>query len=154
MQRLDNTQSLKKRIPMNDATMWWVLAGGLVAFELASGTFYLLMLGLGAVAAALAAMAGFGAITQLVAAAIVGGAGALCLAQWRKRQPTTRQEAKDQHLDLGATVEVDAWDAMGTAQVKHRGAGWTAVLAPGQTATPGVYRIQAMAGNRLVLEKI
>jgi hypothetical protein len=57
-------------------------------------------------------------------------------------------------LDLGATVEVDAWDAMGTAQVKHRGAGWTAVLAPGQTATPGVYRIQAMAGNRLVLEKI
>jgi membrane protein implicated in regulation of membrane protease activity len=139
---------------MNDATMWWVLAGGLVAFELASGTFYLLMLGLGAGAAALAAMAGFGTITQLVAAAIVGGAGALSLAQWRKRQPTTNQEAKDQHLDLGATVEVDAWDAMGTAQVKHRGAGWTAVLAPGQTATPGVYRIQAMAGNRLVLEKI
>ena len=139
---------------MNDATMWWVLAGGLVAFELASGSFYLLMLGVGAGAAALAAMAGFGAITQLVAAAIVGGAGALSLAQWRKHQPTTRQEAKDQHLDLGATVEVDAWDAMGTAQVKHRGAGWTAVLAPGQTATPGVYRIQAMAGNRLVLEKI
>ncbi len=139
---------------MNDVTMWWVLAGGLVAFELASGTFYLLMLGVGAGAAALAAMAGFGTITQLVAAAIVGGAGALSLAQWRKLQPTTRQEAKDQHLDLGATVEVDAWDAMGTAQVKHRGAGWTAVLAPGQTATPGVYRIQAMAGNRLVLEKI
>jgi membrane protein implicated in regulation of membrane protease activity len=139
---------------MNDATMWWVLAGGLVAFELASGTFYLLMLGLGAGAAALAAMAGFGTITQLVAAAIVGGAGALSLAQWRKRQPTTNQEAKDQHLDLGASVEVDAWDALGTAQVKHRGAGWTAVLAPGQTPTPGVYRIQAMVGNRLVLEKI
>jgi membrane protein implicated in regulation of membrane protease activity len=55
---------------------------------------------------------------------------------------------------LGATVQVDAWDAQGTAQVKHRGAAWTAVLAPGQTATPGVHRIQAMAGNRLVLEKI
>jgi len=98
---------------VNDATLWWVLAGGLVAVELASGTFYLLMLGLGAGAAALAAMVGFGTITQLVAAAIVGGAGALSLAQWRKRQLTTPQEAQDQHLDLGATVEVDAWDARG-----------------------------------------
>jgi membrane protein implicated in regulation of membrane protease activity len=139
---------------VKDATLWWVLAGGLVAVELASGTFYLLMLGLGAGAAALAAMVGFGTITQLVAAAIVGGAGALSLAQWRKRQLTTPQEAQDQHLDLGATVEVDAWDALGTAQVKHRGAGWTAVLAPGQAAAPGLYRIQAIAGNRLVLEKI
>jgi hypothetical protein len=111
---------------MNDTTMWWVLAGALVALELATGTFYLLMLGLGAVAGALAAMAGYNISTQLVAAALVGGAGALLLGQWRQRQVT---------------------------QVKHRGAAWTAVLAPGQTAAPGVYRIQAMAGNRLVLEK-
>jgi membrane protein implicated in regulation of membrane protease activity len=99
-------------------------------------------------------LAGYGLNTQLVAAAIVGGLGAVLLGQWRKRQSTTPQEAQDQHLDLGATVQVDAWDAQGTAQVKHRGAAWTAVLAPGQTAAPGVYRIQAMAGNRLVLEKI
>jgi membrane protein implicated in regulation of membrane protease activity len=139
---------------MADATMWWVLAGVLVALELLTGTFYLLMLSLGAVAAALVAMAGHGLNTQLVAAALVGGLGAVLLGQWRKRQTTTPQEAQDQHLDLGATVQVDAWDAQGTAQVKHRGAAWTAVLAPGQTADPGVYRIQAMAGNRLVLERI
>ena len=60
---------------MNDTTMWWVLAGTLVALELATGTFYLLMLGLGAVAGALAAMAGYNNSTQLVAAALVGGAG-------------------------------------------------------------------------------
>jgi membrane protein implicated in regulation of membrane protease activity len=139
---------------MGDATMWWVLAGVLVALELLTGSFYLLMLSLGAVAAALVAMAGHALNSQLVAAAIVGGLGAMLLGQWRKRQTTTAQEAQDQHLDLGATVQVDAWDAQGTAQVKHRGAAWTAVLAPGQTAAPGVYRIQAMAGNRLVLEKI
>lgn len=139
---------------MNEATMWWVLAGGLVAFELASGSFYLLVLGLGAAAAALTAMAGFGTVSQLVAAAMVGGAGVLSLAQWRKGRPATRQEAKDQHLDLGARVEVTAWDALGHAQVRHRGASWTAILAPGQTPIPGVYRIQTMAGNRLVLEKI
>lgn len=139
---------------MSNATMWWVLTGVLVALELVTGTFYLLMLGLGSVAAALAALAGYGLNTQLVAAAIVGGLGAVLLGQWRKRQSTTPQEAQDQHLDLGATVQVDAWNAQGTAQVKHRGAAWTAVLATGQTAAPGVYRIQAMAGNRLVLEKI
>jgi membrane protein implicated in regulation of membrane protease activity len=139
---------------MGDATMWWVLAGVLVALELVTGTFYLLMLGLGAVAGALVAMAGLGLNTQLVTAAIVGGLGAVLLGQWRKRQATTPQEAQDQHLDLGATVQVDGWDTQGTAQVKHRGAAWTAVLAPGQSAEPGIYRIQTMAGNRLVLEKI
>lgn len=139
---------------MNEATMWWVLTGVLVAVELVTGTFYLLMLSLGTVAAALVAMAGHGLNAQLVAAAIVGGLGAVLLAQWRKRQATTRQDAHNQHLDLGATVQVDAWDDQGTAQVKHRGAAWTAVLAPGQTAAPGAHRIQTMAGNRLVLEKI
>ena len=139
---------------MAQPTLWWLLAGIAIGVELVTGTFYLLMLSLGAVAAALAAMAGHGLTTQLVVAAVVGGLGAVLLGQWRKRQTTTPQEAQDQHLDLGATVQVDAWDAQGTAQVKHRGAAWTAVLAPGQTAAPGVYRIQAMAGNRLVLEKI
>ncbi|WP_090047977.1 NfeD family protein [Limnohabitans sp. 2KL-27] len=139
---------------MGNATMWWVLTGVLVALELVTGTFYLLMLGLGSGAAALAAMAGYGLSTQLVAAAVVGGLGAVLLGQWRKRQTPTPQEAQDQHLDLGATVQVEAWDAQSTAQVKHRGAAWTAVLAPGQSAAPGAHRIQAMSGNRLVLEKI
>lgn len=139
---------------MSNASMWWVLTGVLVAMELVTGTFYLLMLGLGSAAAGLAAMAGFGLSAQLVAAAIIGGLGAVLLGQWRKRQTNTPQAAQDQHLDLGTAVQVDAWDAQGTAQVKHRGAAWTAVLAVGQTATPGAHRIQAMAGNRLVLVKI
>ncbi|MCE2782848.1 NfeD family protein [Limnohabitans sp.] len=83
---------------MGDSTMWWVLAGVLVALELLTGTFYLLMLGLGAVAAALVAMADHGLSTQLVAAAMVGGLGAVLLGQWRKRQTTTPQEAQDQQL--------------------------------------------------------
>jgi len=86
--------------------MWWVLTGVLVALELTTGSFYLLMLGLGTAAAALAAMAGYGLSAQLVAAAAVGGLGVVLLGQWRKRQAITPQEAQDQHLDLGATVLV------------------------------------------------
>ncbi|NBW48225.1 MAG: NfeD family protein, partial [Betaproteobacteria bacterium] len=38
------------------SNFWWIVAGVLVAIELATGTFYLLMLALGAVAAAVAQM--------------------------------------------------------------------------------------------------
>ena len=38
---------------MSDPTLWWMLAGIAVIVELLSGTFYLLMLATGMVAAAL-----------------------------------------------------------------------------------------------------
>jgi membrane protein implicated in regulation of membrane protease activity len=41
-------------------TVWWVLAGIAVAVELATGTFYLLMLALGLAAGAVASHLGFG----------------------------------------------------------------------------------------------
>ena len=40
------------------ATFWWVLAGAAVAVELATGTFYLLMIALGLAAGAIAAHLG------------------------------------------------------------------------------------------------
>ncbi len=139
---------------MSDANIWWLLTAALVALELMTGTFYLLMLGLGSTGAALVAMGGHGSNVQLVAAAGIGGLGAVLLGQWRKRRPPTPSESHDQHLDVGATVQVDAWDAQGTAQVKHRGANWTGTPAPGSAPVAGVHRIQAISGNRLVLEKI
>jgi membrane protein implicated in regulation of membrane protease activity len=139
---------------MSDATMWFVLTGVLMALELMTGSFYLLMLGLGASAAALTGMAGHGLNAQLVVAAVVGCLGVVLLGQWRKRQAITPQDAQDQHLDLGSTVLVEAWDAQGTTQVKHRGAVWGAVHVTHQAPAPGAHRIQAMVGNRLLLERI
>jgi hypothetical protein len=57
----------------NAPTWWWLAAGALVAAELATGTFYLLMLALGCAAGALAAHAGAGATAQVVVAALLGG---------------------------------------------------------------------------------
>ena len=139
---------------MSDASMWFVLTGVLMALELMTGSFYLLMLGLGASAAALTGMAGHGLNAQLVVAAAVGCLGVVLLGQWRKRQAITPQDAQDQHLDLGSTVLVEAWDAQGTTQVKHRGAVWGAVHVTHQAPAPGAHRIQAMVGNRLLLERI
>ncbi len=137
---------------MSDTTIWWLVTGGLVAAELMSGTFYLLMLAIGATAAALAAHLGFGLTVQVVTAALIGGSAAVL---WRQRNLQRELQAPTElHLDIGETVEVSAWDSHGTTQVKHRGAQWTAICPSSSDPTPGTYRIQAIQGSRLVLEKI
>ena len=140
---------------MNNPTIWWLVAGALVALELTTGTFYLLMLALGAAAGAVVAHAGAGFTVQVVVAAAVGGLAVVVWNAYRQRQtePSAARETA-QHLDVGETVQVDAWDAQGLAQVKHRGANWTAVNTPPSKPSPGLHRIQAIQGNRLVLEKI
>lgn len=140
---------------MNNATLWWLVVGGLIGAELLSGTFYLLMLAAGGAAAAVAAHMGLPLTAQLVTASLVGG---LAVTAWHvlRQRSVSDQQATDaaQHLDVGETIQVEAWDAQGTAQVKHRGAPWTAVAAPGTNPSPGLHRIAAVTGNRLVLEKI
>ena len=137
---------------MDNPTLWLIVAGVLVMAELLTGTFYLLMLSLGATAAALTAYADGTLTWQIVTAALVGGGAAVL---WHLKKPLSN-DAQDSnvHLDIGETVTVDAWDAQGHTQVKHRGAQWTAVCADDNTPTPGLHRICEMQGNRLVLRKI
>jgi membrane protein implicated in regulation of membrane protease activity len=139
---------------MNESTIWWLIAGSLVGAELLTGTFYLLMLAIGASAGALAAHAQLSFSSQLIAGAVVGG---LAVVLWRiysmQKLKSHPEQVSAQHLDVGEIVEVHEWLSNGTAQVKHRGANWTAVCAEGHTQAPGVYQIQDIQGNTLVLEK-
>ena len=105
-------------------------------------------------AGAVAAMFGLEFSVQLVFAAIIGGMGCLLLARWRRQRAAGAGSVSDMHLDRDATLMAEAWDAQCTAQVRHRGANWTAVLAPGQVATPGAFRIKDIQGSPLVLEKL
>lgn len=136
----------------NAATLWWLAAGALVVAELLSGTFYLLMLALGAAAGALAAHAGLGLNAQMLAAALVGG-GAVAL--WHRRrlsQPVAAAGSNpDVNLDIGQTLRVDAWASDGSAQVHYRGAAWQARFAGNGAPAAGLHRIQAVDGNRLLL---
>ena len=138
---------------LSAASWWWIGAGVLVAAELATGTFYLLMIALGAVAGALAAHVGLGGTAQLAAAAIVGG-GATALWHWRRaRAPRSApfQSNRDVNLDVGERVRVDAWGADRTARVNYRGAGWTVVYQGDGPPAPGEFAIAAVEGNRLVV---
>ena len=135
------------------ATFWWVVAGIAVAAELATGTFYLLMIALGLAAAALAAHLGLPANGQLGVAALVGG-GATVAWHWRRsRQPVDAPAAENRNvnLDIGEHVHVSKWAADRTARVHYRGSGWTARLAPNAEPQSGEHVVTAVEGNWLVL---
>jgi membrane protein implicated in regulation of membrane protease activity len=137
------------------STWWWVMAGLLVAVELATGSFYLLMLSLGAAAAALAAYTGAGLAVQLVAAAAVGG-GAVAFWHWKRgsaHDVGDRLSSRDVSLDVGEVVYVERWDADGTTKVPFRGSTWTAKLIDAsEVQRPGRHIIVALEGNRLLVK--
>jgi membrane protein implicated in regulation of membrane protease activity len=58
------------------------------------------------------------------------------------------------NLDVGETVMVSSWQNDGTAQVKYRGANWTAIQRPGIMPATGTHRVSELVGNRLLVDKI
>lgn len=138
----------------NGATGWWLIAGTLAALELVSGTtFYLLMLSLGAGAAALGAHAGLPFSAQLLLASLVGGAA---VSYWHRRQarrPNAPAQANpDVNLDIGQRLEVASWQADGTAEVRYRGAAWQARYIGTPPPQPGAHVIRAVEGSCLLLD--
>lgn len=140
---------------MSTPVQWWIIAAVLVALELASGSFYLLMLAVGAAAGALAAHLGLGATWQWVAAAVVGaGLIAVLYTMRNKRAKPASQANRDINLDIGSIVQVGTWDANGESRVRYRGSDWSARFGGHGTPLPGQYRIHAMDGNTLVLAPV
>jgi membrane protein implicated in regulation of membrane protease activity len=140
---------------MAESTLWWLATGGVIVAELLTGTFYLLMLGIGCAAAALAAHLGLGLNGQMVLAALVGGGAVVA---WHLRQMQRPTEAPAQsnanvNLDIGETVQIEAWNTDGTADVHYRGARWTAIHRPGVAPTTGPHRVAELVGNRLLVDK-
>ncbi|MEK8033921.1 NfeD family protein [Ideonella sp. DXS29W] len=137
------------------STAWWVTTGALVALELVTGTFYLLMVAIGTAAGALAAHAGLGFPGQLLIAAALGGASVALWHRRREQQPAGPRAAEnpDLNLDVGSRVQVGAWDADQHARVTHRGAAWSARYAGTDAPSPGEHIIVAVEGTQLLLDR-
>lgn len=136
------------------ATWWWIVCGALVASELVTGTtFYLLMLALGAAAAALASHLGLPFAAQLVTAALVGG---LSVTGWHRRQRRRPRPAAHENpnvnLDIGQSLDVTQWRSDGTAQVRYRGAAWQARFIGQGTLRDGRHIIRAVEGSCLLVD--
>ncbi len=140
---------------VSSAATWWIVAGLLVACELGTGTFYLLMLAIGAAAGAIAAHLGASATLQVVLAAVLGGGAVAAWHFGRARAPLMPTAANpDVNLDVGERVHVAAWNADGTARVQYRGAAWNARHAGPPPALPGQHVIQEMRHNELLLRHV
>jgi membrane protein implicated in regulation of membrane protease activity len=140
---------------MDNPTAWWILAGFFVAMELVSGTFYLLMLAVGAVAGALAAHAGLSMPWHWVAFTVVGGGAVIALYLTRRVfGKRTAADVRHDNLDLGATVDVSTWSADGVARVHYRGSDWSARSLKRGPLQTGPHRIAGQDGNVLLIEPL
>lgn len=107
----------------------WAIAGFvLIIAELLSGTFYLLVLGIAALAAAAIAFVAGDFWVQAMVAAAVALIGIYAVRRWWATHP--KDSAASNNLDLGQAVVVDSWvnQAAGIARIKYRGSTWEAQL--------------------------
>lgn len=141
---------------MELSTVWWLLAGALVAIELVTGTFYLLMVSFGFMAAAVSAYWGVTLSTQFVVAALLSGGLVLFWRLFKKSQdaPTSAQANHDVNMDIGEVINIFAWEEDLTCQVKYRGANWQVSLFLGEKPNLGKHKIIEVVGNRLIVKKV
>lgn len=128
---------------------WFVLGLILLGLELASGTFYMLMMALAATAGGLAAYFGLPEAMHFVVAAVVGVVGTL----WLKKSKGAmgKRQIPEPSLDAGHSVKVLAWREDGTARVFYRGAEWDAELESPDAPRDGTLYIREVRGNQLIL---
>ncbi len=133
--------------------VWWVVVGALVIAELMTGTFYLLMLALGAVAGGLVHVAGGSLVAQVAAAALVAAALLVALRRVTRRRRAARPDAsadRSVNLDIGATLTIARWQDR-RARVPYRGADWDVELAEGERDDAQLYEVRALRGSCLIV---
>lgn len=131
-----------------DAYLFWAVAGiVLIIVEMLTGTFYLLVLGIAALAAAGAAWFGHSFWVQAVVTAAVAIAGVILVNRYRgKSGPASKQS-----LDVGQSVTLESWisEADGLARVQYRNAQWEARVTGERPPGGKVFYIHAVEGNTL-----
>ena len=111
---------------MDEDVLWSILGLTLVIIELLSGTFYLLVLGIAAFGAALAAWLGQGFPVQAVVAAVIAALGCYGVHLVHAKSTTRRMTP----VDAGQPASFENWVDQGArlARVSYRGASWDALV--------------------------
>ncbi len=134
--------------------LWIIVGMVLVIAELVTGTFYLLVLGVGAFAGAVVAWAGGNALLQALAGGAVAIGGAWFVHHWHEAHRKA-DEGRSNFLDRGQPVVLEQWanESAGLARVKYRGTSWDARVA-GAAARPvpgATLYIDAQDGQTLIV---
>ena len=128
---------------------WWAIIGiALIISELITGTFYLLVIGVAALAGAATAYLHYSFWAQAIVAALVAIMGVIMVTRFRKTQADSPSVA----LDVGQSVVLDTWisEKERLARVRYRNALWDAKVLdePGAEAGHTLY-IRRVDGNTL-----
>ena len=122
---------------MEHSLTWAIVGLVLVITELLTGTFYLLMLGIAAFGAALAAWLGQPFGVQAVVAAVVSAAGCYGVHVYRAKNVKGQMAP----IDAGQPASFENWVDPGArlARVRYRGASWDAKIEGdgSESAAPG-----------------
>ncbi len=132
--------------------IWWIAVGALLIGELATGTFYLMMIAAGCAAGGIVRLAGASIELQWAVAAVVAAFAVWLLRRSRYGRRVRVDPARnpDINLDIGATLDITGWHD-GLARADYRGSQWDVELAPGEIAREGRFRIVELRGSRLVV---
>jgi membrane protein implicated in regulation of membrane protease activity len=133
---------------MSVVWIWWIVAAIVIGAELVSGTFYLLAVGVAVALGGVAAWLGADLALQFGIAGILGVVLTVIAHRWRLRHATPPLQSS---LDVGNAVQVETWNADGTARVAYRGSTWDAELATPEVSRAGSLYIVATRGSVLVL---
>ena len=133
---------------MDEDLIWVILGLTLVIVELLTGTFYLLVLGIAAFGAALAAWLGQGFPVQAIDAAAISGLGCYGVHVYRAKNATQQMP----NVDAGQPASFENWIDQGgrLARVSYRGASWDALVDGDAAVDPGAMLYVVTAnGNTL-----
>ena len=127
---------------------WFLLAFGLMALEMMTGTFYLLVLGIALGIGGAAALFGLSMPLQYTLSAVAGIVGTVILRRVRRGMVSS---APNQSLDIGQQVQAVTWREDGTARAQYRGSAWEAEPESAEMPRVGSLYIKALRGSTLIL---
>ena len=131
--------------------LWWAVAGiALIVIELVTGTFYLLVIGIAALAAAASSHLGHTFATQALIATAVAVIGVVIVMRYRAQQSSAPSAGAS--LDVGQSVVLESWidEKDRIARVRYRDALWEATVIDAGAVDPGrVLYIRRVDGNTL-----
>ncbi len=135
---------------MTQYALWFIMALVLLGLEMATGTFYILVIALAACIGGVAALAGAEPYLQFAVSGVASIAGIALLRRTKKAHPG----AAGMDLDIGQRVHVVSWGPNGTARVLYRGAEWDAEPESPDTPRDVALYIKALHGSKLILTQL
>ena len=132
--------------------VWAVVIILSLVLEMSTGSFFLLAVSVGAIVANINNHLGCSISEQLTQAAIVTVIAVAVIYLVKKHFEKSAPQEKPQSLDLGHTVKVEKVEADGMAKVFYRGAYWLAQGERCQALKPGIYQIDGVIGQVLILK--